>query len=221
MSKCLKCNVYIADETDICPLCNQVLQEDDKKEANMYPDLRGTSRKFRLLENIILFLSIVAAGIVVTVDYAVGGEINWSIVVILILIYGNVVLRHAIMGKSGYIFKTISMVVFTIVLLIVIDALTGYKGWALNYVYPSLILLMDLGIAVLMIANHRNWQSYMLSQILTSLLGLLAVIFVITGLVTYPYLAYISLAASVLLFLGTLIIGDQRARTELKRRFYV
>ena len=61
-------------------------------------------------------------------DYLMDGEINWSIIVFLVLIYSNVTLRLAIIGKSGYLFKTISTFVFTVILLFGIDLLTGDKG---------------------------------------------------------------------------------------------
>ena len=41
------------------------------------------------------------------------------------------------------------------------------------------------------------------------------------GIVTAPILAVLAFAFSAALFLGTLIIGDRRARTELRRRFHV
>ena len=40
-------------------------------------------------------------------------------------------------------------------------------------------------------------------------------------IVTETFISGLAFAVSVLLFLGTLIIGDRRARSELKRRFHV
>jgi hypothetical protein len=145
----------------------------------------------------------------------------WSAIVGLILIYGNVVLRLAIIGKSGYMFKTISLVIIAIAILVEIDYLTGYRRWSLNYVMPAGILFMDVGILVLMIVNKRNWQSYMMTQLGTILLSLVPVILLAVGEVTFSYLTVIACAVSVFIFLGTLIIGDDRAKTELKRRFHI
>jgi hypothetical protein len=58
-------------------------------------------------------------------------------------------------------------------------------------------------------------------QILTILMSLIPVILLAVGIVTFPYLALIAFGVSVFLFLGTLIMGDQRAKTELKRRFHI
>lgn len=279
MTKCMKCGVYITDNTDKCPLCQQVVapvelssdnqgiagafgqhnnvsdestgdtdsaaklingtNDTDSAEKSTdgavkfekstashdngtrYPDVKGASRKYRLLENIILFLSIVGQIVLTTVDYMTDREINWSIIVLLVVIYANVTLRLAIVGRNGYIFKIVSTFVFTVLFLEGIDLLTGASGWALTFVFPSAILAMVLATIILMIVNIRNWQSYMMMQLFLVLMSVIAMILVAVKVIWFPYLAMGAMGASLFLFLGTLIIGDKRARTELKRRFHI
>lgn len=279
MTKCMKCGVYIADNTDKCPLCQQVVapvelssdnrniavfggQQNDAPDegtndtdsaaklingtndtnsatkpadstvkfekgtashdnGTRYPDVKGASRKYRLLENIILFLSIVGQIVLTTVDYMTDNEINWSFIVLLVVIYANVTLRLAIVGRNGYIFKIVSTFVFTVLFLEGIDLLTGASGWALTFVFPSAILAMVLATIILMIVNIRNWQSYMMMQLFLVLMSVIAMILVAVKVIWFPYLAMGAMGASLFLFLGTLIIGDKRARTELKRRFHI
>ena len=99
--------------------------------------------------------------------------------------------------------------------------LTGDMGWALTFVFPGAIIAMVIATIVLMIVNRRNWQSYMMMQLFTLLLSSLGMILLGMGVITTTYLVMTAMCCSLLLFLGTLIIGDERARTELKRRFYV
>lgn len=279
MTKCMKCGVYITDNTDKCPLCQQVvapvdMSSDHKNIAGAfgqhnnvsdestgdtdsaaklingtndtdsaekptdgtakfekstashdngtrYPDVKGASRKYRLLENIILFVSIVGQIVLTTVDYMTDHEINWSLIVLLVVIYANVTLRLAIVGRNGYIFKIVSTFVFTVLFLEGIDLLTGASGWALTFVFPSAILAMVLATIILMIVNIRNWQSYMMMQLFLVLMSVIAMILVAVKVIWFPYLAMGAMGASLFLFLGTLIIGDKRARTELKRRFHI
>lgn len=272
MTKCMKCGVYISDNTDKCPLCQQVVapvelssdnrniavfggQQNDAPDegandtdsaaklingtndtnsaakradstashdnGTRYPDVKGASRKYRLLENIILFLSIVGQIVLTTVDYMTDNEINWSFIVLLVVIYANVTLRLAIVGRNGYIFKIVSTFVFTVLFLEGIDLLTGASGWALTFVFPSAILAMVLATIILMIVNIRNWQSYMMMQLFLVLMSVIAMILVAVKVIWFPYLAMGAMGASLFLFLGTLIIGDKRARTELKRRFHI
>ena len=105
--------------------------------------------------------------------------------------------------------------------MILIDWALGYNGWSFNYVLPSGIILLDVAIVVLMIVNSRNWQSYIMWQIFMILCSFVPIILYLTGIIYVPYLALAALGTSVFLFLGTLIIGDRRARVELKRRFHI
>ena len=80
---------------------------------------------------------------------------------------------------------------------------------------------MDITIMVLMYYNSRNWQSYIMWQILTVLCSLLPIILYLTGLERNVCMAYLPMVLSGSLFLGTMIIGDRRAMQELKRRFHI
>ncbi len=221
MSRCNNCKIQITDETDKCPFCQCVLVKDEGRVEDKYPQAWVTVRKFHLLENIVLFLSILAEAVLVYINYTGTPFFAWSLIAGLVLLYANVVLRLAVIGKSGYMFKTICLVLTAIVMLIAIDYLTGYNRWSLNYVMPAGILFMDAGILVLMIVNRRNWQSYMMAQLFTIILSIIPIILLEIGEVTFSYLTIIAFAVSVFIFLGTLIIGDQRAKTELKRRFHI
>lgn len=221
MSKCKVCKVDILDHTDKCPFCKCVLDKSALEQTAMYPDLKDVTRKYRFLENLVLFLSLLVAVVTVGINYALQSEIMWSFIVVLALFYANVVLRLAIVGKSGYLFKTICLTITGVAVLFGIDYLTGYRAWSMNFVMPAGILFMDAGILILMMVNHRNWQSYLMVQILTILLSLIPIIFYMVDIVTSPVLAFIALGVSVFLFLGTVILGDRRAKTELQRRFHI
>lgn len=97
----------------------------------------------------------------------------------------------------------------------------GYHGWSVNFVLPGGLLLVDLFVLVLMFVNRRNWQSYIMLEISMIFLSAVPLILVWLGIGTETFISGFAFAVSVLLFVGTLIIGDKRARSELKRRFHV
>lgn len=221
MNKCKKCGVTILDDSAVCPLCRHVLESDGQAGEDRYPDAVAVTRRFRFGENLILFLSIAAECILVAVNVMMPFETAWSLIVGLVLLYGNVVLRLSVAGKSGYMAKTVGLVLLAVVVLLGIDYLTGYKRWSLDYVFPAGILAMDLTLLVLILVNRRNWQSYMMPELLMVLLSVIPLILLKLSVIHFPYLAAAAFGGSVFLFLGTLILGDQRARTELKRRFHI
>ena len=220
MSRCKQCNVEILDETARCPLCHSVLEKTVEVE-NMYPNVRTMTRRLALLSRIYLFVAILVEALLIYLNVLSDSEMFWSAIPGLAMLYGYLVLRYAILGKSGYKGKIIVLTLIAILMVVAIDFVVGYRGWSVNYALPSAILLVDAGILILMCINRRNWQSYMMWQIFMILCSVVPLVLYAVGIVTAPLLALLAFAFSTALFLGTLIIGDRRARTELRRRFHV
>ena len=164
MSRCKQCNVEILDETERCPLCHSVLEKTVEVE-NMYPNVRTMTRRLALLSRIYLFVAILVEALLIYLNVLSDSGMFWSAIPGLAMLYGYLVLRYAILGKSGYKGKIIVLTLIAILMVVAIDFVVGYRGWSLNYALPSAILLVDAGILILMCINRRNWQSYMMWQI--------------------------------------------------------
>lgn len=232
MRICRNCGIKLIDETDKCVFCKCVVEDDHGKSESLsdsellkgiggYPDAVTLARKFRFVGNLILFLSIVAALLCATIDYELSGKLSWSIIVTLALIYANVIIQFAIMGRSGYRVKFVVLTALGVALFVGIDALTGFYAWSLNIVLPGAVIILDIAILVVMIVNFKNWQSYIMSQLCTVILSILLIVLYIIHVITWPYLMHVAFLMSVLLLTGTIILGDKRARSELKRRFHI
>ena len=219
MAKCRKCDLEVLDETEVCPLCRSILESTDDVE-NMYPNVRVRIRRWTLASNVYLFLAICLEAVLISVNLLTNAQIWWSLLTGLALLYIYLVLRYAVLGKTGYRSKIIVLTVMTILSAIAVDMVIGYRGWSVDYVLPLGIVLMDAIILGCMFFNRRNWQSYMMWQLLTVLCSLLPMGLYLAEMEHNPYLAFAPLVCSAALFLGTLIIGDRRARTELFRRFH-
>jgi hypothetical protein len=167
------------------------------------------------------FVAIVIETFLAYFNYRTYENSYWSVLVGVVLFYVFVALR--VTFKEGYEYRTKSIMLVTIgvICVVLIDLLTGFRGWSLNYVLPSAIILVNTGIVVAMIINIRNWQSYMMIELFTILWSILPFILNKMGLLTKMNLSHVASGYSVLLFLGTIIIGGKRASNELKRRFHV
>ena len=220
MSRCRQCNVEVLDETERCPLCNSVLEQTFEVE-NMYPDVRIQTRRLTFLSRVYLFGILLLEVILFSINYFDRYKIGWSLIVGLILFYGYLVIRFAILGKTGYRSKIVVLAAIAVLMMIAIDFLVGYHGWSVNYVLPACVIVLDIGIIILMIVNRRNWQSYIMWQILMLLVCVAMLILYLVGIITNPYVMGAAGFVSLFLFLGTLIMGDRRARVELHRRFHI
>lgn len=219
MAKCHNCNLEILDETEYCPLCRSVLEPSDALE-NMYPDVRPVMRWRIFLSRLCLFCGLIAELALIFINVLCNSTIWWSAITGLGILYGYVVLRYAIIGEAGYRNKAILLSMIGILSIISIDFIIGYRGWSVDYALPGVILLMDAGILICMIVNHRNWQSYIMLQLSMILCSLLPAALNLFDLERNRFMAFSPLVSSVLLFAGTMILGGRRAVTELKRRFH-
>ena len=220
MSKCNRCGVEILDETERCPLCDSALEKTEESE-NMYPDVGVKRKRFALISRIYLFCAIVAETILVSINIKVESQIWWCGITGLALFYVYLLFRFAILGQSGYKIKVMVLLLISLSMFVGIDFIVGYNGWSLNYAMPAGILVVDAAILILMMINHKNFQTYIMWQLLMILCSLIPFILSCVEIINHPEMTWISLLASTFLFLGTLIIGDRKARVELRRRFHI
>ncbi len=221
MGRCRQCNVEILDNTLICPLCKCVIEQDSQME-NAYPDIRFRARKLNLAVRIFLFISILIEALLVYLNYKFFDGICWSVISGAGLSYIYFVARFAVLNdNAGYRSKFLLLTFFGILYVILIDCVIGYHGWSVNFVLPGGLLFVDIAILFVMFVNRRNWQSYIMLEISMIFLSMVPLLLMWLDIVTETFISGLAFAASILLFLGTLIIGDKRARNELKRRFHV
>lgn len=220
MSRCKQCNVEILEPTARCPLCNHVLEKTEDLEA-MYPDIYQKTRTFTMILRIYSFVAIMVEVILITLLLV--GKINTMECIIpgIALFYVYMVFRFAVVGKSGHRAKIMVLSLLGVLTMVALDYTIGFDGWSINYAFPAAIMVVDTGLIVLIFVNKRNWQSYLMPQLFMVLAGLLGLMLYKFEIITSSTMIIIAFDFSVLLFIGTVIIGGRRARTELKRRFHI
>lgn len=225
MGKCCNCGVEFLDSTSVCPLCRCIVERTEDEEENtplpVYPYAENEQKKIQFALSIYLFSAIVVEVITVVACVISGTSIWRAVLIAAFMVYGFVTLKFSIQKNTGYRLKMFLQTLLAVLLLVFVDYILGFYGWSLNYVFPSVLLLTDAAILVLMIVNSRNWQSYIPMQLL--MVGLCLVSFWLyhMGVVTDIRLAVVAIFVSALIFAGTVIVGGKKARDELYRRFHV
>lgn len=223
MSKCLKCGVQILDSTEVCPLCRCVVEADGEDEAGeRYPDIRLKGRKLELIARIVLFVSIVIGALCIILNYKYQTGVWWSAVVVGGLADLQLIMFFFVENEhAGYRSKMVIGVACCIAYAVLIDYVFGFEHWSVDYVVPAAFLAMDIMIIILMFVNIRNWQSYLLFQILMIICSGVCAVLSLIGVIRHPAMSYTAFGLSCMLFLASFIIGGKRASNELKRRFHV
>lgn len=224
MSRCKQCKIQVADHTMVCPLCNSVLEikEGEEEGQDMYPDVRLRTRMFQIVVRVYFVASILLEIALVVINSLTFSGTWWSVICGAAFLFLFFTLSFSVSNHNyGHILKIAVEAVVIVLFTLLVDVIIGYRGWSLTYAMPSVIIMVDIAIIVLMIANNLNWQSYISLQLTMIGFSTVGIVLFFVGLVKKPLLTFISLLFSLLLFLGTVLIGDRRAKTELKRRFHV
>lgn len=223
MNKCHVCGIFVNDNVESCPLCHTVLSKTshESEVVNKYPDIKHQKKVMNLIKNAFLFFCITCGAICIFVNYMFAFKPPWSVIVVVCLAYAYLMLVIMTSKYSGYRKRIFQGIFLGVIGTLLIDIAFGFKRWSVNFVLPGALCLLNLVLICLMIANRRNWQSYMALQIMMLLIGLIPLVGIKFGLVTHPLTSEIAFLSCLLVFIGTIVFGGRTASQELKRRFHI
>ncbi len=221
MKTCNRCHVNILDDATICPLCKSVLCEKDGIPGEpTYPDTESNLRSFTIFKRIILFFSIVAGVVSILINYFFYNGVLWSLITTAAIIYFWAAIIFAVKNHANLASKILVQAICASALLVVIDYVIGYTGWAVNYVVPNILSLANIVVLIVIIVNRLDWHNYVIYQIMIGLLGFVPVILYMMNVIHFPIIPIISAGISLASLAGTMIFGEKTVRSELKRRFH-
>lgn len=197
---------------------NGIVPGYDKK---MYPIIQYDVNKWKKTVNIFYAVLVALAAILGVVNIATYSGFWWSGIAIASIFYTALTVRYSIMRHANLGSKIMIQTLGAQALLVVIDHLTGYRGWSVNYAIPSTILFADLAIVFLIIVNRLNWQSYLMYQISITIFSFIPLILWAAGWITNPVMAIITVIISVLILTVVVLMGDRSVKNELIRRFHL
>lgn len=221
MNRCKKCNVNIIDNTLVCPLCQNVVEVGKEPNINTYPDVSKKTKVYHLIVKIFIFSCIFTEMLLILINYITYSGLWWSIICGGAMVYLCFSMYYTVTRNTGHVTKIIVETVGAIILAVLIDYTVGWKAWSITYAIPCAIMLIDLFIVIMMFIYITNWQRYIIYQIFIVVLSIIPVVLGLMSIITNPFLSYIAAIASFLMLIGTLIIGDKKATTELSRRFRI
>ena len=106
-------------------------------------------------------------------------------------------------------------------ILVVLDLLTGWHKWSINYGIPAMSLFGVLTIAVIAMIMYRSIEDYVIYLIMNGLFALIPLIFVLTGFVDVQWPSVVSILLSVISLSGTMLFSGIDTLSELKKRLHI
>lgn len=169
MNKCKRCNVWVADDTMVCPLCHTILTENKPMEQSLdhnankmqgvqrpgYPDVKKNTRRFRKAGRILLFISLAVEMLLAFINYLTfdAAPKYWSVVTGGIIAYLILTLWDIFSRRQGHIRKIYTQIFVILGLLVLIDYSLDWKGWSLEFGLPCIIYGLVLAIIICMSVN--------------------------------------------------------------------
>lgn len=221
MNHCKKCRVDIADDTSVCPLCENILTKDEEPQINSYPNVRSRIKTMKFIVRLASYVLIVLEGIFLLINHYNPTPVKWSLVTGICILYTIFTLYYSFNRRNGHIRKIYWQAAGAIVMMLVLDAVTGAVGWSVTYGLPCATILLNGILVVCMLVNLQDWQSYLLVQMFALLLSVVSLVLYFVGITEDPVLPWTSFVLSAIIFSFCLSIGNRTAKSELKRRFYI
>lgn len=221
MKYCPQCRVSIENDTESCPLCFSQLVITDSEFEREYPAVSAISGRRRIILRLILFISVIAAGVSIAVNRLHDFSVFWSLGVVAGLAYAWISLISALKSSKNIGLNLIIQIMALSLLSAAIDYLCGWKGWSVNYVAPFLMTAGTVVITIITIVRPMQLRNYIIYLIDIAVLGLISLILIWTGTATVKWALIACALYSNITLLGMFLFADRRARHEVKKRFHL
>jgi len=186
----------------------------------LYPKISNYKR-VNLIAYIMFTISIMIGGASIVVNFLTDTTILWSLIVIIGIIHTWVTVITSIRSNINIVRETIIQLVAISVICFVIDWITKYRNWSIDYAIPITIITANTIVFLLTIINHKKHAKYFRYEIIVFLLSLFPGITMILKWNNKFILPIISLGINLLTLFNVLIVCRKEIITELKKIFHM
>ena len=220
MNKCNGCNVAVHAQHRHCPLCGANLGQSGQS-ITAYPQYDNpTGKAVFTMQKLLLFLAIAASAITGFINIFAQSSVPWSAFVFLSLFSTWLIadiLRSKDITKGKKILNCYGVV---FVLLIAIDALSGFNKWSTTYVIPFLTIAAALVFTILAMRNNKSFTQYLGCLLAVFFISLCPTAIYLFSLSTEAWSSLVAMLYCLLTVAGLWIFKGGSFKEEMKKRFY-
>ena len=221
MLYCEACKVKIAGIHMHCPLCGGNLSGEAEKKT-CYPVL--VPNKPNLTKRILQIstIAVLAVQIICTaVNILVTPKILWCFYTLFGLICGWIWLAIGLV-KQANMKKSIAWQLVVVSLFSLLwDVGTGWRGWSVDFVFPSIYTCALLVLLLLARFLHVPVRDYIIYACLGAVLGIIPILFMATGLVHVLIPSVICVSVSLLVICALLLFHWKAVHGEVMKKFHL
>ena len=226
MKSCPECNILVGGSSVNCPLCGSklLITDNNDNETDLYPDFSQPSKrrgKFPFLARLFAFISLITIMICGLINLLVDHRLSWSLYVI-----GGIVALWASVGvhlltninlNNNLLLDLCALSLY----LLLIDKLTGWQKWSINYVIPILYIGVMIATIILALVFRDYWREYILSLVSICILGLGPLLIFFTNKSPMRYLCLGAALLAAALMVGLIYFAGGKLFSEWKRRMNI
>lgn len=223
MKECIKCNVKVASHRKTCPLCSQILknENDQDQQLVLYPKYPSSEKKLNVFLKIIQFLSITSILITVGINILTYVGDWWSFYVVLGVVYLWILFRITILSKRNIAGRLFIQMIALSLSCVGIEYFSKSDGWALEYVVPLLCVATTIAISILILIKQMRYNDYLLYLLTMGIILWIPMILYWTKVINILWPSITAAALSIVTIFGMIIFADRATKDELKKRFHL
>lgn len=194
---------------------------EEKNEVTEYPKEIQKPYQGILFVKIFTFAMIAMMVMTLAVYYVVEPYYNWP----LYTVFGAVCMW--VISSIGYfkrknLFKNaIWQQVIVSAICVIWDWMTGWNTWSIGIVFPAVNLVTFISILSISLIQKERMHKNMIYFMMTSVFGMLPILFVLLNWLSFPYLALFGSAFSFLCFMAMLIFMWSDVKDEIYKKFHL
>ncbi|WP_213818829.1 DUF6320 domain-containing protein [Garciella nitratireducens] len=219
MQYCNHCKVQIRGNQRKCPLCNSLLIKGNNEQA-IFPKIPPFYKK-HLAMKIMIFVSITAIIGSFAIYRMIPAHVNWPILVLFGLLSMWISLLVTIKNRYHISKNILWQVAIVSILSIFWDWKTGWAGWSLNYVIPTVSVSAMFVMYVIAKIMKLSTRDYILSLFSDALLGIIPIVFLLFNWVDIIYPSIICATISIIFIAAILIFQGENIKSELSKKMHL
>ncbi|MBQ8509247.1 MAG: hypothetical protein IJ493_04995 [Clostridia bacterium] len=219
MNYCRHCGVKLSNDLPYCPLCDmETVKLDDHYDLD-YPYIKSRFSR-GLMIRIVTFLAVVFAAVSLLINHLVPTDNPWAFITAAAIVYVWFNLLNIIRNTRNPGMLLLCQLLSVSGLLFLIDYLTGWHRWSVNYAIPGLVVAAAVAIVLMIVIKPVKYRAYTIYLLVNAVLGVLSVLLWISGAATVEWPVVTACGTALLCFLAMLVFADRRTRNELHKRFH-
>lgn len=220
MTRCDNCGVNITGVRSHCPLCGKKLSDAADEDYDIFPKVKKRI-SYNLIVKITTFAALVAILVINIINSSFIPHLALYVPLSLSVGCAWIIIVVGVRKRKNIPKNILYEAVISILLCLLWDHVTGWRGWSVNYVIPiTFAALNSFYFAMSYIDRSKNTQ-YNIYFIISLIGTLISIVLWSTGAAADTPFVTISIGVGISLLIAQLIFRGKSFLSELHRRFHV